>query len=341
MLAVAAVLTLIALGAWELKVRAWGYTATYNDTPNLWASRRALAVGAKREQIVFVGSSRTLFDIDLQAFREATGGPMPIQLATVGSNPLPVLNDLADDVTYAGTTIVGIVPGLLAAAGGPPLSMPMAYVKKHQRWSPSNRWELPISLWFQDQLAFLNQADLALPQLIDDLLGQPNRAAVYAPESPPSMYTLDGHRRARLVAYLARDPLRIQKVQQIWLPLFSPPPRPPIFSPEKWAQMMEDGLLANLARAKKNVAAIAARGGRVVFIRLPSSGPLRVLERKRMPPEKVWEPLLRETGAPGIHFESYEELRGFTCPEWSHLSAPDSVVFTRRLIAVMQSRALL
>ncbi|MBA3385630.1 MAG: hypothetical protein H0T95_03230 [Chthoniobacterales bacterium] len=42
--------------------------------------------------------------------------------------------------------------------------------------------------------------------------------------------------------------------------------------------------------------------------------------------------MLRETGVPGIYFEDFPELASFTCPEWSHLSAGDSVEFTKRLV---------
>ena len=42
--------------------------------------------------------------------------------------------------------------------------------------------------------------------------------------------------------------------------------------------------------------------------------------------------LLKVTGAPGIYFEDHPELAGFDCPEWSHLSAGDSVEFTKRLV---------
>jgi hypothetical protein len=42
--------------------------------------------------------------------------------------------------------------------------------------------------------------------------------------------------------------------------------------------------------------------------------------------------LLQATGAPGIYFEDFPELAGFNCPEWSHLSAGDSVEFSKRLV---------
>jgi hypothetical protein len=41
--------------------------------------------------------------------------------------------------------------------------------------------------------------------------------------------------------------------------------------------------------------------------------------------------VIKDTGAPGIYYEDYPELSGFNCPEWSHLSAGDSVEFSKRL----------
>ena len=40
---------------------------------------------------------------------------------------------------------------------------------------------------------------------------------------------------------------------------------------------------------------------------------------------------MQETGAPNIYFEDHPELASFDCPEWSHLSGPDSVEFSKRL----------
>jgi hypothetical protein len=77
---------------------------------------------------------------------------------------------------------------------------------------------------------------------------------------------------------------------------------------------------------------IRARGGKVVFVRLPVSGELKKLEDRATPRTGLWTRLLKESGAPGIYFEDYPELAGFVCPEWSHLSAPDSIQFTRRLV---------
>jgi hypothetical protein len=75
-----------------------------------------------------------------------------------------------------------------------------------------------------------------------------------------------------------------------------------------------------------------ARGGKVVFVRFPVTGELKQLEEQLNPRARDWERLLKDTKAPGIYYEDYPELKGFDCPEWSHLSAGDSVEFSKRLV---------
>ena len=82
----------------------------------------------------------------------------------------------------------------------------------------------------------------------------------------------------------------------------------------------------------KAVEKLRARGGKIVFVRLPVSGELKSLEDRLSPRSQLWEPLLKRAGVPGIYFEDYPELAGFNCPEWSHLSAGDSVEFSKRLV---------
>jgi hypothetical protein len=80
------------------------------------------------------------------------------------------------------------------------------------------------------------------------------------------------------------------------------------------------------------VTKLRARGGKIVFVRFPLTGELKALEDRITPRSDIWDSLLNRTGTPGIYFEDYPELSSFTCPEWSHLSAGDSVEFTKRLV---------
>ena len=86
---VLAVLTLIftsilTLG-WEAYVRSIGYAPTLNDSEDLWASRRAI-VDEEPGRTVLIGSSRMLFDFDMDAY-QAEFGNRPLQLSTVGYEP--------------------------------------------------------------------------------------------------------------------------------------------------------------------------------------------------------------------------------------------------------------
>ena len=77
---------------------------------------------------------------------------------------------------------------------------------------------------------------------------------------------------------------------------------------------------------------LRARGGKILFVRLPVTGGLKTLEDQMTPRSQVWDRVIKDTQAPGIYFEDYPELASFTCPEWSHLSAGDSVEFSKRLV---------
>jgi hypothetical protein len=92
-----------------------------------------------------------------------------------------------------------------------------------------------------------------------------------------------------------------------------------------------------LERTRVAVDAIRKRGGRVVFIRCPSSDRLREMENQFSPRAGFWDRILAVSGAPGIHFEDYPELAGFRCPEWSHLTAEDAKTFSRNLMPILET----
>ena len=99
--------------------------------------------------------------------------------------------------------------------------------------------------------------------------------------------------------------------------------------------MLAGNMERQLGRLEAAVAAIRERGGRVVFVRPPSTGTVRELEAQFAPREAFWDRMLAVTGAPGIHFEDHPELAGFDCPEWSHLTAEDAVRYSRILVPMV------
>ncbi len=332
-MAVAGVL-IAAVGAlgWELHVRSRGFAPTLNDSSDLWAERRE---AVRPESMVIIGDSRPLFGLDLDEL-ERGFGKRPIQLALAGSCAYPVLEHLANDETFRGTVLCGMVPGMFFAPGGPLVATSEKAIRRYQTWSPAQRAGHYLALPLEERIAFLKQDELTLAMLLKTLPIPDRPHAQVGPALPPYFNHLDRERRARMTAQ-AEQPGRLRDlIRQRWLPLFTPPPPPSYVPPDVF--MKEMGLAMEV-RMKNTVAAVAkiqARGGEVIFIRFPISGELKTLEDKLTPRRQTWDPLLQATGAAGVHFEDHPELAHFDCPEWSHLSAADSVVFTRALVPHLQ-----
>jgi hypothetical protein len=334
LLATVVLLSSAATVAWELNARANGYTPTLNDTPDLWSEARA---SVKPDSLVLLGTSRMLFDIDLDVLAGGLG-QRPTQLAIVGSSPYPILADLAADESFHGTVLLDVVPAMYLAPAGPPMEQSQRALRRYHDWNHAQKWSHRLGIQLESHVAFLKQEDLTLAKLLEKL-PIPNRAnAMIGPAMPPYFYTIDRDRRARMFseAAIVGSPLQ-QRVANGWLPLFTMPP-PPTFIPlPQFQQMMGQAMEARFRDTAKHIASIQSRGGKVVFLRLPVTGPLVEREEKLAPRAATWDRLLRENNVPAIHFAEHPELASFECPEWSHLSAEDSVEFTRRLVPHLQA----
>ena len=318
----------IAVAAWEVHCRSVGYEPTLNDTEDLWAQTRRRV---EPESIVIIGDSRAWFDSDLDELERGLG-KRPVQLALRGSTGYPVLADLADDPKFHGTVICSIVPRLYFAPAGPPVENAEKAVRRYHGATWAQRVSHRISMPIEESFAFLKQDDLTLENLLKDL-SIPNRPnAQVPPRLPPYFCSVDRERRARMVEQCAQ-PGRLQdKVKSRWSRLFTPPPPPKFVPKEAFEARIGEAIAVRYRNTVAAVEKLRARGGKVVFVRFPLSGKLKEYEDQATPRDKTWEPLLQATKAPGIYFEDFPELASFDCPEWSHLSAGDSVEFTKRLV---------
>jgi hypothetical protein len=189
-----------------------------------------------------------------------------------------------------------------------------------------------LGIYLEEWFACMKQDDLTLGALLEQL-PIPNRPNAHVPPPlPPYFASITRERRARMVEQCARPGKLQERVKHRWARLFTPPPPPSFIPPEKFAAQMHTAFEARFADTKALVEKLRARGGKIVFVRFPVSGELKTLEDRDTPRPATWDRLLKETGAPGIYFEDFPELASFNCPEWSHLSAGDSVEFTKRLV---------
>jgi hypothetical protein len=324
------IVTFVATVAWELYARALGYAPTLNDNDDLWAITRRKV---QPESIVIIGDSRGWFDVDLDEFEKGLG-KRPIQLAAPGSTTFPVLDDLAKDENFHGTIVCSVVPHLFfAPPGSPPMERAEKNVKRFHNQTPAQRVSEYLGMWLEDHVAYLKPDDLSLQGLLNEL-PIPNRPGAQVPPTfPPYFQTEDRERRARMWEKCAEPGSELAKrIQQIWIPLFSLPPPPSYIPQDVFMAKMKEGIEKRFADTVAAVEKIRARGGKIVFVRFPHSGGLKEIEDKITPREQTWEPLLQMTHVPGIYYSDFSELSGFNCPEWSHLSAGDSVEFSKRLV---------
>ncbi len=85
----------------------------------------------------------------------------------------------------------------------------------------------------------------------------------------------------------------------------------------------------------EDVKKFKAKGGNLILLRCPSTGGMRIGESVVSPRLQFWDELISQANVKGYHFEDYEQFKGFTCPEESHLSATDSRIFTTELVKIM------
>ena len=319
----------IATAAWEIYCRSLGYGPSIDDSGDLWTEVRRQV---QPESLVITGDSRALFDLDLDELEKGLG-KRPLQLAQPGTCAFPVLNDLISDQAFHGTILCSMVPALYFA---PPDAFPMKESEKAVRRSHTQtyaqRASHDLGIYLDKWFASVNQDDLTLGVLLGQLPIANRPHALVPPRFPPYFASLDRERRARMIERCARPGKLQDRVKFGWIPLFTPPPPPSWIPPEKFGAMMKSSFEKRFTDTKALVEKLRARGGKIVFVRFPMTGDLKALENRMTPRPAIWDRILKETGAPGIYFEDFPELAGFDCPEWSHLSAGDSVEFTKRLV---------
>lgn len=328
------VLVVLAVAGWEVRCRAWGYAPGLDDTRDLWVEQRREVAP---DDTVIIGTSRGLFGLDLDALEQGLGR-RPKQLCLVGSCVYPILQNLADDQSFHGTVLCDVVPSLLMVPFmAPPYHNSEKALERLRTQSPSQHWSHLLSQPLERTFACLQQEDLTLAALLGGL-PIPNREhAQMGPALPPHFAIIDRDRRARMRDRVLTDQTLRDRLKQGWIPLLTPPPQPHWIPDAAFGAFMHNMVEERFAAMSAAVEAIRKRGGRVVFLRMPSTAELRVVEDRFSPRAAVWDRLLRDAQAPGIYADDHFELSRFDLPEWSHLSAADSVTFTRALVPYLQA----
>ena len=320
----AAVLTATLVVGWEylMRSKAGLRAGDLGDSRADWIEQRSLVDSAPKDSIVIIGDSRILFDTDLDTWQALTGH-RPFQLGLMGASALPVLDDFANDPDFSGLLVIGTAEFSYFAEGPDSATAALDHRGKQ---SPSER----LGNWLQSGLsrhfAFID-ANYTLMDLIERHRW-PEREHVdgYYYSVWKLAENLDG-RQTHLWDRLTTDPYLQEHARIVWKLIYSGDPVP------------EDLVERMVAKTKADVERIRARGGDVVWVRPPSTGPILDIERVRYPRHRVWNRLLRETNTFGIYFEDYPLMRGLGVPDWSHLDQASSLKFTDAYVRVLSGHS--
>lgn len=328
---IAAILSIVSITAWELYWRAQGYFPDMDDDKYLWTATRAKVDIATENDVVLVGSSRVLFNIQLDKWNKLTG-ITPIQLANAGSTPLPTFHDIVENTNFKGTVIVGVTPPLFFSTTfeqAPPWTRASSRSDFYKNRTYAQRLNYRLSIPLQKSLAFICNDDeswyddINLKALLNTI-ELPRRSA--KPENPPfrRFQDIDDRRNVRMKERMVTDTAFANSIKAVWKSMLTSEPKPP--PPDK------EGTIAFFL---KDAEKFQARGGKIILLRSPSDGFFADLENMAFARNDFWEELVKKANVPAYHYQDYEDLNGFQTIEWSHLSATDADLFTEIFVNIL------
>ena len=340
--ALSLVLFVLFVGCMEARLALRGFVPALEDSAGLWAVQRVRASRLGTQALILLGGSRIQLAADLDVLRKTTGLE-PVQLAIDGSNFLPVLEDLASDPSVRGTVLVDFGDHLLL--GVRPDDPAHGYIREYRRRQAARvfalvtftRAEQWLESLLQEQLRSYADGARPLTSLWSRLLR----------DNPVPQYLLMREDRSRRADYSRVHVPELYYARVMRNLNANIPVTTPMTHEEMERELRRridevapmDGSLQQYLSGARYLSGVAARirghGGSVRFMRLPSSGLVRLLEERRFPRTRFWDRFAQEVSAPTLHFEDVSALRAFTCPDGSHLDFHDRERFTRALAAAL------
>jgi len=309
------------VGGWEIALRRMGHRPTVVDDQALWASQRARVYTVDgRKTIVLTGDCRVQLGLVPEVLRSSFPDHRIVQLAVEETSPIATLRDLAADEKFDGIVICGLDARLLCKDMWATQQQYVDYY--HQAYHWNTRLNRCLSTLVQKTLVCLHPR-LRLNEL----------AILFARGEPfPSPWYLETHAdRSRLADYSRVD----LKAHRQWVL-----DRTRWLSNDRQLPGVEEWL-SDATQVEEWVGTIQARGGRVVFVQLPTTGQVRKYEEFVFPKAMYWDAFAARTSALCVHFEDVLGLTGFDCPDTVHLDRADAPRFTRELGKALADRDLL
>lgn len=290
--------------------RSKGHTASVSDGPEIWSWYRNEVYGDPDRTLVLVGRSRLNCGFHTERFRERFPDYKLVQLSVCGAKVLPVLRNLAEDEKFAGTVLCSIMPYDLRMSGQNGGHPYLDYYKFRNKNSESlfEHVEFGVHLQLNNLISLNDRTSLrsAWRSLYETgSLNQPD----------PELFQLD---RSRYYDFTLVD---LEKRRAATLNHNKPGKQA---GPKTWMRDAE--------KIEPFVKRIQARGGRVVFVRYPTTGEYQKRTDIKFPKHLFWDRFAELTSAKTIHFRDVPAMCRFECPDYSHLDVRDVPQFTDILL---------
>ncbi len=311
-----AVLVLVGGVALELFVRSRGYEPSLKDDEWSWAWQRRRVSDGSPKTVAIIGGSRILLAFDAAEFRRAAPGYEPVMLAVNGRHALAALRDLAADPDFRGIALADMAErSFLAEHADSQQPEVDAY---HRRWrAPGAMAERWLSTKVQTHVAIVSAAGVrALEGLVTE------------GDWPRPRYVVTHADRTRYADFRLASIAKMRRAENV-----GPVDRT---SDAELAARLETALREEAAGD-----AIRARGGTVVYLRMPTCGARWLVDEDQFPKAKWWDVFATRTRATAVHFKDYPTLSDYECPDLSHLDSKDAARFTRSLVEVLVARGVI
>jgi len=307
--------------------RAQGFTPQIKNDYDLWKQTLVEALETDSKAVVLIGASRVMQGVHMATLNAALPeGYHAYQLATSGASPLPTLGLLANHTQFSGTVLIDVTPRILYAKG---------VEREHRtlsRWVRTFAHEVDTTRVAADP--FYKQWEMELKMLMEQNLlsagwqlspGTLVKALkTRALPKPRHWWFLPDRTQMMDYSSVDREAVRRQKIRAT--------ANTEVSTATEQAKMREQ-----LAR---HIEAIRHRGGKVLFVRMPTEGRLREIEQEKFPREAYWEELLVRTQSIGIHFEDHPTLQGYSCTDAAHIDSELAPPFTLAFAEILRGHLI-
>lgn len=315
----------IVLAILEFSWRDAGHKPSVTDDISMWTQKRQLAIprdGKSSSVVALLGASRLQLSISLDVLEQEFPENRFIQLSVDGHHPLAALRDLSIDPNFDGIILCSVTIGSFTRRRLWDQQPWVDYY--HRSYTLNTNLNRSVSTAIQSRFAIVNPR-IRLTEVVKGVVEQGRL--------PQPFYITTFHDRSRLADY---DNTNVDELKRNYY-------QKKLLASSQSSATSErvDAILKILHHIKPWVDSIKHKGGKVVFVRLPTSEAHLKMTQQSFPRHLIWDRISGITGATTLHFLDYPSLQAFNLPDYSHVNGVDVNRFTRELSIVLKNEGVL